>query len=162
MARTDKALGRLTTLFREKKVEKKYLALVLKMPAQTEGELVHYLFKDEKRNVVTAYLRPKADAKESITRYRVLGQEKGLIWLEVEPVTGRPHQIRAQLSAMGCSILGDVKYGAPTPLADASIGLHCISMALEHPVQRVTMRWEAMLPPTAWWRADKSMWQSFP
>ena len=108
--RTDKALGRLTTLFRDKKIQKTYLALTLFAPESKSGELRHFLQKDEKRNTVEVFYKPRGDAKESITRYELLDKIGNLYLLKVEPITGRPHQIRAQLQAMGCPILGDLKY----------------------------------------------------
>jgi 23S rRNA pseudouridine1911/1915/1917 synthase len=149
--RTDKALGRLTTLFRDKKVAKTYFALTLKAPTPPAGELRHYLQKNEKRNTVEVFSKPHGDAKESITRYELLDKVGNLFLLKVEPITGRPHQIRAQLSAIGCPILGDLKYGAPEALPDVSIGLHCRSMAFVHPVRLDKMMVEADLPEKEWW-----------
>lgn len=152
-ARTDKALGRLTTLFRERKVTKTYLALALHAPRQTSGELRHFLIKDEKRNVVTALPRPAAGAKEAILLYEYIGMAGASHLLRIHPLTGRPHQIRVQLAAIGCPILGDLKYGAPEPLPDASIGLHSFSLALEHPVKKEALEISAPTPRTAWWDA---------
>jgi 23S rRNA pseudouridine1911/1915/1917 synthase len=150
-ARTDKALGRLTTLFREKKVQKYYLALVPKAPPQPQGQLRHFLLKDEARNVVQAFPKPYRDAKESVTQYELEGKkEKGFL-LKITPLTGRPHQIRVQLAAMGCPILGDLKYGAPAALPDASIALHCFRMEFMHPVKQEPLVVEAPLPETEWW-----------
>ena len=150
-ARTDKALGRLTTLFREKKVAKTYLALVLKKPSQPSDELRHFLLKDEKKNIVTAMPRPSGDAKESITRYESIGTAGDYFLLRVFPLTGRPHQIRVQLAAMGCPVAGDLKYGARVALPDASIGLHCRSMEFLHPVRQEKILIAADLPKTVWW-----------
>jgi len=152
LARTDKALGRLTEMFRQHRVQKNYLALVLKSPAQAAGELRHFLLKDEQRNVVQVFHQPKTGAKESITRYASAGRVGECFLLNVEPLTGRPHQIRAQLAALGCTILGDLKYGAPAPLPDASIGLHCQSMTFVHPVRQEKMTVTAELPPAGWWK----------
>ena len=151
-ARTDKALSRLTTLFREKKVVKTYLALVLRRPEKPAGELRHFLLKDEKKNVVTAHSHPFKDAKESITCYEMMGPAGDYFLLRVSPLTGRPHQIRAQLAAMGCPIAGDLKYGAPAALPDASIGLHCLRMELVHPVRLEMILVEAPFPVKDWWR----------
>ncbi|MBL7797844.1 MAG: RluA family pseudouridine synthase [Saprospiraceae bacterium] len=152
-ARTDKALGRLTTQFRERKVSKTYLALVLHKPDKPSGELRHFLEKDESRNTVRAYAKSFGDAKEAVLHYTWIGEIGKCHLLEVRPLTGRPHQIRVQLSAMGCPILGDVKYGAEAPLPDASIGLHSRLLELEHPVRLEPVRVEAPLPETDWWNA---------
>jgi 23S rRNA pseudouridine1911/1915/1917 synthase len=135
-ARTDKALGRLTTLFRERGVAKTYLALVSEKPAAPTGTLRHYLLKDEQRNTATVSLKPFKDAKECLTEYVYLGPAGLFHALRVSPLTGRPHQIRAQLAAIGCSIVGDLKYGAPQALPGASIALHCYKMELMHPVRQ--------------------------
>ena len=95
--------------------------------------------------------RPNGAAKESITRYEVLDKMGNLYLLKVEPITGRPHQIRAQLQAFGCPILGDLKYGAREALPDASIALHCRSMEFVHPVRLDRMFLEAPLPEKEWW-----------
>ncbi len=150
--RTDKALGRLTTLFRERKVAKTYLALTLDAPSAPSGELRHYLLKNEKRNTVEVFNKPQGEAKESITRYELLDKVGNLFLLKVEPLTGRPHQIRVQLNAIGCSILGDLKYGAPEALPDQSIALHCRSMKFIHPVRLDEVMLEANLPETDWWK----------
>ncbi|MCS7036622.1 MAG: RluA family pseudouridine synthase [Saprospiraceae bacterium] len=151
-ARTDKALSRLTAAFRERRVEKTYLALVLAMPPAVEGELRHWLFKDEAQNRVFVAGAGKPGAQEAVLHYRWLGQFGDVHLLEVHPYTGRPHQIRAQLSAVGCPILGDLKYGAPAPLPEGVIGLHSRSLRLEHPVRREPLFLEAPLPEAAHWR----------
>jgi 23S rRNA pseudouridine1911/1915/1917 synthase len=150
-ARTDKALGRLTTMFRDKKIQKTYLALVLHAPTSTSGTLRHFLLKDERRNVVEVHHHPFRDAKESITEYEMLGAIGQYSLLKVSPITGRSHQIRAQLAAMGSPILGDLKYGAPEPLPDASIALHSWKIVLEHPVRLELMEVVAELPVQPWW-----------
>jgi 23S rRNA pseudouridine1911/1915/1917 synthase len=152
LARTDKALGRLTDLFRTRDVQKTYLALVVKAPKQATGELRHWLLKDEQRNVVKAFDRPQGAAKESVLSYEVVDQRGTLTLLEIKPLTGRPHQIRVQLASIGCPILGDLKYGANSPLRDASIALHSHKIELIHPVKREPLVIEAPLPEAEWWR----------
>lgn len=143
-ARTSKSLSRLTVLFKEKKVNKVYEAIVLKTPFPTAATLTHYLLKDSERNFVKAFRKPAGEAKESITRYETLQKLDGdRCLLSVFPETGRPHQIRAQLAAIGCPVEGDLKYGASQALPDASISLCCRSMELIHPVQHVPLRIEA-------------------
>jgi 23S rRNA pseudouridine1911/1915/1917 synthase len=153
-ARTDKALSRLTTMFREKQMAKTYLALVLKEPRQRSGELRHFLLKDEKKNQVKVFSQPVKDAKESITRYESVGLAGNYWLLRIFPMTGRPHQIRAQLSSMGCPIVGDLKYGAPEALPDASIGLHSWRMEFLHPVRLEPVVLHAALPEKDWWKIE--------
>jgi len=152
-ARTDKALTRLMRSFKQREVQKTYIALSLFSPVSKEGRLLHWLEKQEKNNKVRVFHFAYPTAKESILDYQVLGESGLLTILEVHPITGRPHQIRAQLAAMGCPIIGDLKYGAHQPLEDASIGLHCRSMAFQHPVQTLILEVEAPYPPLSIWDA---------
>ena len=152
-ARTDKALSRLMRSFKQREVQKTYIALSLFSPVSKEGRLLHWLEKQEKNNKVRVFHFAHPTAKESILDYQVLGESGPLTILEVHPITGRPHQIRAQLAAMGCPIVGDLKYGAHQPLEDASIGLHCRSMAFQHPVQNLILEVEASYPPLSIWDA---------
>lgn len=133
-ARTSKALTRMNEILRAKRVQKTYLAIVSARPDPLEGTLTHYIAKDETKNIVRAYQSKKPDSKEAVLHYRILGELDGKVLLEVHPITGRPHQIRAQLAKIGCPIIGDLKYGADKPLKDKSIALHCREMAFEHPV----------------------------
>jgi 23S rRNA pseudouridine1911/1915/1917 synthase len=152
-ARTDKALSRLMRAFKQREVQKTYFALSLFSPASKEGRLLHWLEKQEKNNKVRVYHFAHPAAKESILDYRVFGESGPLTILKVHPITGRPHQIRAQLAAMGCPIVGDLKYGDLQPLVDASIGLHCRSMTFQHPVQSFLLEVGAPYPPLSIWDA---------
>ncbi len=156
-ARTDKALGRMTELFREREVEKLYIALSRTTPYPAKGALKHWLLKDEQKNIVKAFRKQQGGAKESELFYEHLGNVGNLQVIEVRPVTGRPHQIRVQLSAVGCSIEGDLKYGAPIPLEDASIGLHCMQMSFLHPVQKVPIVITASFPALAIWKGVNAL-----
>lgn len=150
-ARTSKALTRMNELLRDRKIQKKYFAIVGRRPEPLSATLTHYLLKDGDKNIVKAYSSPRKDAKESLLNYNVVGELDQKILLEVEPLTGRSHQIRAQLSKIGSTILGDLKYGATYALQDKSIALHCSSMTFEHPVQKVMVTIKADVPSSFPW-----------
>lgn len=135
-ARTSKALSRMNEMLRDKKLQKHYLAIVNHRPDPLSATLTHHLVKDNDKNIVKAYTAKKKDSKEAVLKYTVIGELDQKILLEVEPLTGRPHQIRTQLSKIGSPIAGDLKYGATYPLPDKSIALHCRSMSFEHPVTK--------------------------
>lgn len=154
-AKTSKALSRLTTQFRNKEIHKTYWAAVCATPKNPEGTLTHYLIKDEKSNKSKALDKPQGAAKLSKLNYKLVGASTTYFFLEIVPETGRHHQIRAQLAKIGCSIKGDLKYGAPRPNKDASIHLHARKISFTHPVKNEVITIEAALP------ADP-VWDSFP
>ncbi|HCX23787.1 MAG: RNA pseudouridine synthase [Flammeovirgaceae bacterium] len=135
-ARTSKALERMNKLFREDKVQKTYLAVVGNKPPAQSGKLVHWLYKDTKKNMVKAYNKPMGSAKEAELEYDLLGNDDGHSLLKVMPKTGRPHQIRVQLATMKTRIKGDLKYGYPEANPDKSIHLHAFQISFVHPVQK--------------------------
>lgn len=152
LARTSKALERMNALFREKKTKKTYLAIVEKRPPRESGALRNWLSKDEKKNKTTVFSRKTPGALESELDYRIISRSRGQWLLEVVPLTGRPHQIRAQLASMGCPIKGDVKYGSPIPNIDGSICLHAHKLEFVHPVKKEALSIHAPLPDTPSWK----------
>lgn len=135
-AKTSKALSRFNELFRAKTIAKTYLAVVKNAPPEQVGSLVHYLVKNEKSNTAKAYAAPVTGALRAELRYRVAGASDNYHLLEIELLTGRHHQIRAQLSAMGCPIKGDVKYGFNRTNPGGFIHLHSYSLQFIHPIKK--------------------------
>lgn len=155
LARTSKALERMNALFREKETKKTYWAIVNNKPRQEEETLVHWLLKDEKKNKTTAFVRETSGTQRAELTYKVIGKSGGKFLLEVNPITGRPHQIRVQLSSVGCPIQGDLKYGAPEANGDGSICLHARALEFVHPVKKELMRVDTLPPDTTHWRSFK-------
>lgn len=156
-ARTSKATERMNSLFAERQVQKNYLAVTGKRPNPISGKLTHYLLKDEKRNVTKAFdvLSNRAkDAKKSELDYELIGELGNNFLLSVNLITGRSHQIRAQLAKIGCPVRGDVKYGFSKPNFDASIHLHCKKMSFIHPVKKEKVEIFAEPP-------DEQIWNLF-
>ena len=111
-AKTSKALTRLNEMFRAGEVKKTYWAVVKNAPKESEGELVHFLVRNEKQNKSYAYDKEVPNSKKAVLDYRLIGRSENYYLLEVDLKTGRHHQIRCQLAKMGCPIKGDLKYGA--------------------------------------------------
>lgn len=156
-ARTSKALRRMNQLFKDRQVQKNYLALVESRPKELKGHLEHYIAKDRKRNKARASVRNRSElkgAKLGKLDYAFLGSIANHHILQVAPKTGRPHQIRVQLSSMGCAIRGDVKYGASAANDDGRIHLHARSLSFVHPVRKEPVEIIAPLP-------DEQLWNTF-
>ncbi len=151
LARTSKGLERMTELFRERKIQKTYWAVVKRKPKEEKGKLTHWLLKDEKRNFVTAYDYPHENALKAELNYRVLGELNEHFLIEVNPITGRPHQIRVQLASIGCPIRGDIKYGFSKPNQDGNINLHARRVYFVHPVKKEPMLIKAGVPESDFW-----------
>ena len=133
-ARTSKALSRMNELFARGEVHKTYRAIVCRRPPVDADELTHYLTPVERNNKTYVSPRPQAGAKQARLRYRLLASGDRYHLLEVELLTGRKHQIRAQLAAIGCPIKGDLKYGAPRSNPDGGISLQAHRIRFTHPV----------------------------
>lgn len=153
-ARTGKALARLNEMFRTKEVHKTYWAIVGNCPPAEEGELVHWLVRNEKQNKSYAYDKEKPVAKKAILDYKLIGRSERYFLLEIDLKTGRHHQIRCQLAKMGCPIKGDLKYGAPRSNPDGSICLHARRVRFVHPVSKQEIDVEAPVP-------EGNLWHSF-
>jgi len=151
LAKTSKALARLNELFRSKKTQKTYWALVQNRPPQEQGTLVHWLIKDSSKNITKAYAKENRSGQRSELHYKLLQAQQEKYLLEVNPITGRSHQIRVQLASMRCPIAGDLKYGAPQPLPDKSIALHARQLQFEHPTLKTPVTVSAPPPPNAVW-----------
>lgn len=152
-ARTSKALTRLNEMFRTKEVHKTYWAIVGNRPSAPEGELIHWLIRNEKQNKSYAYDKEVQGSKKAILDYRLIGQSDRYFLLEINLKTGRHHQIRCQLAKMGCPIKGDLKYGAPRSNPDGSICLHARRITFIHPVSKKEIDVEAPLPDSRLWRS---------
>lgn len=154
-ARTSKALSRLNDMFRKGEVHKTYWALVQNQPALPEGTLEHWLTRNEKQNKSYAYPREVPGSKKAILKYRLIGQSERYFLLEINLLTGRHHQIRCQLSAMGCPIKGDLKYGSKRSNADGSISLLSHRIDFIHPVSKEHIVVESPLPVDNIWQNIK-------
>ena len=155
-ARTSKALSRLNKMFAEGEVHKTYWAIVKDAPSEAEGTLTHWLVRNEQQNKSYAYATEKPRSKKAILHYCVIGHSDRYSLLEVRLLTGRHHQIRCQLAAMGCPIRGDLKYGAPRSNPDGSISLLSRRVEFTHPVSGQTICVEAPLPADPLWLRVKS------
>jgi len=154
-ARTSKAAARLSESLREKTARKTYWALVEGTPLGDSGTIEHWLHKDEHANRVTIVREGTADAKLAQTRWRVLQKLGAQTWLELEPLTGRAHQLRVACASLRTPILGDLKYGARAALPDASIALHARRLEFVHPTRKEALAFEAPVPPVAHWEPGR-------
>jgi len=152
-AKTSKALTRLNEMFRNGEVEKHYWAIVKNAPPAETGALEHYLVRNEKQNKSYAYPNEKPNSKRALLHYKLVARSDKYYLLEVDLKTGRHHQIRCQLAAMGCPIRGDLKYGFDRSNKDGGISLHARSVSFIHPVSREPIEVIAPHPNEPLWRA---------
>ncbi len=155
-AKTSKALARLNEMFRNGEVKKTYWAIVKQRPEMEEGELVHYLVRNEKQNKSYAYTREVKNSKKAVLHYRLIGCSQNYSLLEIELLTGRHHQIRCQLAKIGSPIKGDLKYGFPRSNPDGSISLLARSVRFVHPVSKELIDLTAPVPADNLWRCFSS------
>ena len=151
--RTSKALERLNAMLREKRIQKTYWAIVKQTPKHEKDTLVHFLRKNARNNKSSVFRNEIAGSKKGILHYRLLKKLDRYFLLEIDLETGRHHQIRAQLSFIGCPIKGDLKYGFPRSNSDGSIHLHAREISFIHPVSKEKIHLKAPLPKDPVWQA---------
>ena len=154
-AKTSKALSRFNEMLREKTLQKKYLAVVKNKPPKVKDKLIHYLSKNEKANMAKAHLKPTANALRAEFDYELLASSDNYHLLKIDLHTGRHHQIRCQLAAIGCPIKGDLKYGFDRTNKGGFIHLHSYELNFVHPIKQEQMQIRCM--PLS----DDSIWQYF-
>ncbi len=150
-AKTSKSLSKMNYLIRNFGLKKKYWAIVQNRPELHKAELIHHLVRNTTKNKSTAFHIQKPDSKEAILEYELISESEKYYLLEIEIKTGRHHQIRAQLAAIGCPIKGDLKYGSPRSNRDASISLHARSIEFMHPIKQETVKVVAPPPSDPLW-----------
>lgn len=153
LCKTSKSLERMAKMFKTREIRKIYWAVVENPPPKSSGSLEHYLKKNQKNNKVTVYKQPTEGAKQAILEYQHIKSLNNYHLLEIELHTGRTHQIRAQLSNIGCCIKGDLKYGAKRSNPDKSISLLARKVSFEHPVTKQPLQVVAPPPKDALWQA---------
>jgi 23S rRNA pseudouridine1911/1915/1917 synthase len=152
-ARTSKALTRMNELFSNRETQKTYWAVVKYKPQKTEDKLVHFLKRNEKNNTSKAHLKEVPDSKLASLDYKIITTLDNYYGLEINLHTGRHHQIRAQLQAIGCPIKGDLKYGFDRSNPDGGIHLHARKLVFIHPVSKESLNIVAPVPDDVIWKA---------
>ena len=150
-AKTSKALSRLNDMFRTGDVHKTYWAVVKRRDIAMEGTLTDWLTRNERQNKSYAHEREVPGAKKAVLKYKVRAVADNYMLIEVTLLTGRHHQIRCQLSHMGCPIKGDLKYGAPRSNPDGSISLLSRRVEFVHPVSKENIVAYADVPDDRLW-----------
>lgn len=145
-ARTSKALKRMNELFKNQEVKKIYWAIVKNPPQEPSGRLVHYMVRNQKQNKSYAHDKTVPNSKEAVLTYQLIGKSDRYYLLEINLETGRHHQIRAQLSKIGCPIKGDLKYGFDRSNPNAGISLHARYVEFIHPVSKELIQITAPTP----------------
>ena len=154
-AKTSKSLSRLNKIFKDGKIQKYYWAVTKNKPKKQEETLTHWLRKNERTNKSTYFKKETVKAKKAVLHYRVLKKLERYFIIEIELVTGRHHQIRCQLSAIGCPVRGDLKYGYDRSNNDGGIDLHAKKIIFEHPVNGKKIIIDAPVRDTKIWNTTK-------
>jgi len=152
-SKTSKALPRLNKMFAQGETKKVYWAVVKNSPPQESGTLTHWLVRKPKQNKSYAHEKEVPNSKKAVLDYKILKKLDNYSLLEIDLKTGRHHQIRAQLATIGCTIKGDLKYGADRSNKDGGIHLHARSLTITHPVQKEPITFLAPTPEDPVWNA---------
>jgi 23S rRNA pseudouridine1911/1915/1917 synthase len=152
-ARTSKALSRMNELFSNRETQKTYWAVVKNKPIKSQDKLVHYIKRNEKNNTSKAHLNEVPDSKLASLEYKIIKELTNYTALEIQLHTGRHHQIRAQLAAIGSPIKGDLKYGFDRSNPDGGIHLHARKLFFTHPVSKEAITIIAPTPDDVIWKA---------
>src|SRR6201991_978129 len=150
-AKTSKALERINAMFKGREMHKTYYAVVRNRPQPPAGNLVHWLLKNPQKNVTKAHDKEVQGSQRSELNYKLVAELGGYYLIEVDPITGRPHQIRVQLSTLGCPIVGDNKYGYPRGSLKNSISLHARRLRFIHPIKKKPVEIVAPMPKDGFW-----------
>jgi 23S rRNA pseudouridine1911/1915/1917 synthase len=153
MAKNAETMALFTALFQSRNVQKEYLAVVHTPPPQPEATLVHYLKKNAIKNTSKAFDTEQPGSERAELQYKLVGSSTNYHLLHIKLITGRHHQIRAQLAAIGCPVKGDVKYGARRSNPDRSIHLHAWKLGFIHPITMETIQLEAPTPEEVLWKS---------
>jgi len=151
-ARTTKALLRINQMFQKKLIRKSYWAVVKNLPPNEEGTLIHYIIRNTKTNRSYAHLAECSGSKKAILHYRRIASSDRYHLLEIDLESGRHHQIRCQLAAIGCPIRGDLKYGYSRSNPNGGISLHARQIQFQHPVKDEKINLVAPLPDDPFWK----------
>jgi 23S rRNA pseudouridine1911/1915/1917 synthase len=145
-AKTSKALVRMNEMFKQRNVQKIYTAQVVKIPVQPKALLTHYLVRDDHKRITKAYVKEVPNSQKAQLEYEIVSTHAPVAVLRITLLTGRKHQIRAQLSKEGFPIVGDMKYGAPSPLNNGAIALCATLLSFAHPVTKETIVVQTAFP----------------
>lgn len=154
-ARTSKALSRLNETFKNKENQKTYWAIVKNCPPKEQDTLVHFLTRNPKNNTSKAHIKEVPNSKKSSLSYKIFKKLDNYFALEIDLHTGRHHQIRCQLAAIGCPIKGDLKYGFNRSNPDGGIHLHARKLVLQHPTTKEVLTFTAPTPSDSIWNSIK-------
>ena len=156
-AKTSKALERINVMFKNREMHKTYYAVVRNRPQPESGNLVHWLVKNPQKNVTKAHEKEVPGSQRSELNYKLVAELNGYYLIEVDPITGRPHQIRVQLSTLGSPIVGDNKYGYPRGSLRKSISLHARRLQFIHPIKKEQILITAPVPKDGFWEKFEEM-----